>query len=228
MGTLTLSEFRDEVKSNLGERDDVSDARLNRNINLAQTACARKAKFEELNRIGTFTLTPTSVPADDKFLDFGTDVRELYSVRITTDGKERKLVRISQRLFDKLYPDPTIRTGTPEQYILWNNIIEFMPVPDAVIVLESRWCIWPAVLSSDTATSDLDQKDDILIAWATGRIMSQLGNIEGARFQYAIFNRWFKDAKLEEVEKPDMTRVSETQTTSMDSQPHLNPFNKTG
>ena len=204
MGTLALTDLREEVLANLGNRDDITNARLDRHLDLAQMRIARSRTFEETKRQGVFVHIPTGTLDDDRFLDVGMIIRETYSLRITTEGKERKLVRIGQRKFDQLYPDTRDHTGDPKLYILWNNIIEFWPIPNETIELVLRWSIWPAAFTLTTQKSDLDEKDDMIIALATHTIFKSLRQKDSAAEWLDTYAQTLGESVREEAEKPDL------------------------
>lgn len=226
MGTLTLVDLREEVLANLGNRDDITNTRLDRHLDLAQMRIARSREFEETKRQGVFVHTPTGTLDDDRFLDVGMTIREVYSLRITTEGKERKLVRIGQRKFDQLYPDTRDHTGNPKLYILWNNIIEFWPIPNATIELVLRWSIWPAAFTLTTQVSDLDEKDDLIISLATHTLFKSLKNKEGAAEWLDTYAQGLGESVREESEKPDLDLIPGpgVEDTSGSSSPWSNPF----
>ncbi len=209
MGTLTLLEMRTEIKANLQNRDDITDARINLNINLAAMRIARKRDFEEMKRVGSYTLVISGTPATDKFLNLNKIVREVYSLRLV-DGTSQavRLTRVSQSHLDTAVPEPHIlSTGQPSVYILENNTIEFWKVPNEAFVLLLRWSIWPTALSADGDFSDLDEKDDMIINLCSSTLKHQTGNTADGNKFFNVYNDMMKDAILEDAKKPDLLHL---------------------
>ena len=212
MGTLTLTQLEDEVRSALGGRTDL-DSRLTRFINLAQERLARAHTFEEMQRAEDFTLGFTSTPATDKFQAFSTltnsNPKEIYSVTIVDGTSSQKLIYRPPRQWDKLLPAPESRsTGRPAFYTTWNDKFEWYPVPDKAYSATIRMSIWPTDLSGSNK-SDLDHKDDIIVYLAVSWAFHSLGRREDAARFYNIAKVMMEEAFSEDRDKPDGEFVPE-------------------
>lgn len=209
MGTLTLDGMKSEIRAALGNRTDL-DTRLTRIINLAQMRIARIRRWEELESIYTNTTPYTGVPADDKFLSFPGNMRDIYSVVLKYGAESRKLTRFPNRVWDRQIPMPEYwATGKPSAYTLHRNVMEFWRIPDANYPLVARGVEWP-VAFSDTlpdATSQLDQKDDMLIALSTSWCFMTLKDTETSRKWWSIYANMLNAAIGEEAEKPDLDQL---------------------
>lgn len=207
MGTLTLTQLKAEVKSNMGERDDVDD-RLTRALNLAQTRIARSYLWSELRSSVDDNLSFTSTPADDKKYTLPTNVRKLLSVRIIDSNyRSRKLRRLTYGRFDKLIPEPERYTvGIPSVYVRYGATIELWRAPDQAYQILLRLLIWPTAFSDGdlSATSTLEQKDDMLIALATAYLNNSFGKEQRAAYWWRIYRRMFEEAKENEDSEPDL------------------------
>lgn len=206
MGTLILSDLKDEMRHSLGNRTDL-DARLTRILNLAQMRIARKHRWEELENLYTNTTAFTSTPASDKYLAMPSNLRDVYSIRLLDGANSRKLVRVPNRSWDKRIPIPEyFSTGRPALYTLRRNIMEFWKVPDAVYDLEVFAITWPTPFSdaSPSALSDLDQKDDMLICLGLSWTFMTLREPEDAKKWWVIYANMMNDSVDEEIEKPDL------------------------
>ena len=206
MGTLTQTELQDEVRSALGGRTDL-DSRMTRGLNLSQMRIARLSRWEELEAIYTGSTAYTGTPADDKFLALPTNLRDVYSVRLIDGTNSRKLTRLTNRIWDRRIPAPeALATGRPRYYTLHRNVMEFWKVPDAAYSVTIRAVEWPtAFTTSDlSAVSDLDQKDDMIIALTTSWFYMTLGNEEMANKWWRIYRNMAIAAGAEESEKPDL------------------------
>ena len=173
MGTLQFSEIKDEVRAAFAARTDL-DTRLTRIINQAQKRLARQRNWKELYKLYTYTIPYTGTAADDKTIQssniFGSDsVRRIITARLVLgNGRSRKLERRPIRQWDRELPEPEyLALGRPEKYVLYGDgSIDLWRVPDQTYTSVWRGLIWPAALSGDTDTSDLDNKDDLIVAYA--------------------------------------------------------------
>lgn len=206
MGTLTLAELKGELRVILSDRSDV-EPRLTSALNMSQMRIARAYRWEELETLYTNTTGFTSTPADDMYLTFPVDVRDIYSCRLQDDANSRKLIRVPNRSWDKRLPDVTyLSTGRPSHYTLYRNVMELWPVPDAAYNLIARGIMWPTAFVPATpgAVSTLDEKDDMLIVLAASWLLRSVGDIEKSNDWFVMYKRMLTDAINEEGEKPDV------------------------
>lgn len=210
MGTLALSDLRDEIKSHLGERDDITNAQFNRAINLAQERMARAHDFRELRFSLSHTAAFADAPATDKFLAFsalslgGRDLKKVLTF-IAIDGtNSNKIERKTPQELDKLIPSKEVwATGRPHIYTEWRDQFEFWRIPDKSYVYDIRLATWALDLSVDATKSDFDHKDDIIINLTVSGLFNRAGEYErGSRF-FGIFRDMWRDAVEEELREPD-------------------------
>lgn len=205
MGTLTYAELEEEVRSALGGRTDL-DSRLTRFLNLGQTRIARLSRWEELEQITTGTLPFTADPDADKFLTLDSDIRDVYTVRILDGTESIKLSRRTFRQFDRLVPNPGALTRRkPQIYVVWAGKIEFFPVQDKAYDYEIRSVKWPTAFDGTAnQKSDLDNKDDLIIAATMIYIYRAQQDFEQAEKWTGILRELYREAKTEESEMPDL------------------------
>ncbi len=235
MGTLTTQELIAEVRSHLGERSDLTDARLVQALNLAQDRIIRGYTWREFDKAESGTFVITASATTDKALAFsdiggGLDPRTIYSFRVITgDGRSRKLVRKSPRGFDEAHPEPEFfARGRPIEYVIWNDRFEFWRVPEEAWDYQIRYQAWPTALSTSTPTvvSDISHKDDLLLTLAVSWLFNSLSEYEKAGRFFGIFERMWKDAVEAEGEKPDLEISGERGPTNLGSNYWLDPFVK--
>lgn len=205
LGVLTLSELKDEVRHNLGNRTDL-DTRLTRFLNLAQQRIARVKDFEELRQITNNTFVITANPTTDKKISF-TNLREIYSFRVLADSESVKLRQVSIRQWDKAIPKPEYYSrGTPSHYTIWKRVAELWKVPSQAYPYEVRWTAWPTAFSDSllTATSDYLNKDELLIALATGIAFDSLSKDDEADRKYKLAGQLFLESLSMESLEPDL------------------------
>ncbi|MAH50914.1 hypothetical protein CMI37_34175 [Candidatus Pacearchaeota archaeon] len=208
MGTLTLTELQDELRSNLGERTDVSTARLTRFLNQAQTKIARRSNWRELRKIERQTLTYSGTALTDRFYAFSnldnSNPRLTHSIVVRDSTQSWKLYPLPQRGADinlpvrDLYP-----TNKPRWYIQWGDQYEWTPVPDKAYSMEFRLTIWPAALTGSN-TSDLDEKDDLILLDASRRAFRSLGFHDSALAMAKDYEIEMTDAIVDDATKPDI------------------------
>jgi len=205
MGTYQLSTLRSDVRSNLGNRTDITDTEIDRAINLAQMRVARRWLWEELERSYDATLPDTGDAEADKKISFDNNFREVYSFRlIIGEGQSRKLTQLPPRQFDASIPEPEYYARRkPLYYTVWNNVAEVWPVQDDTYKAIVRASVWPNELVNDSDLSELDRKDDILIAFATSWLFEQKGFSEESTKWFRIGRSMLENALSEEETLPD-------------------------
>lgn len=214
MGTLTLADLRDEVSKALGDRDDITDARFTRVINLAQERVSRHRTFEETWVAESFSFPFTTTPANDKFMAFSTltnsNPKEIISLRLIDSLSSRKVSYRSPRQWDSLVPaTEELTLNRPLFYTVWSDQFEWYPVPDKSYSGILRMSVWPTALSADGDKSLLDHKDDILINMSASWLMHSEGrDADGKKF-FNIAKDMLRDAVIEESDRPDADLVPE-------------------
>lgn len=214
MGTLTREELRAEIRKNTGNRPDSTDiqTRLNRLIELAQTRIARAHDWDELQLLDTKSITVVGVPATDKVLDLSdVTVRYVHSlVRYVASETPFKLIQMPQRQWAALHlsvgPDPDLEDAT--HYVLWTpSTAELWPVPNRNWTVERRLTTWPATFADDNAKSQLNNKDDLIIALVTHSFFQSLGQREDAQQWFIIYRDMLRDSIVEDQRAPDRSFV---------------------
>lgn len=207
---LQFSEIKTEVRAAFAARTDL-DARLAIIINQAQKRIARIKSWKELYTSYSYTIPYTGTPANDKVVTlsdvFGSDrVRRIITIRLVlANGRSRKLRRRDIRQFDGEIPEPEyFGTGTPEKYIFLKDTIELWRVPDETLTSVWRTYNWPADLSGDTDESDLEDKDDLIIALSLVYAANSLQLFDEAK-NWAMYGRTLlKEAMGEEPDTDDL------------------------
>src|SRR6266404_5018394 len=152
MGTLTLSDLKDELKRGLGNRTDL-DARLTRFLNLAQERIYRVYDFSEMQQITTSSFSVTSSITTDKFITLP-PIREIQSFRVLDGAQSVKLKQVSTRQWDSTIPMPEyFARALPSHLTLWTNSAELWPVPDKTYQYIIRWTKLPTVFVDSNLTS---------------------------------------------------------------------------
>lgn len=205
MGTLTLAEIKGEIRAALGNRTD-EDSRLTTAINLSQMRIARKHRWEELEALYNRNFEITSSVYNDKFVAFPSNLRDIYSVIVLDGYESRKLIRVPYRRWDRVIPSPEqFSRGTPSHYTLFRNTMELWKVPDEALETIIRAVEWPTSFGSDeTALSDLDQKDDMIITLTVSWFLMTQGREDDANKWWGIYKNLMNDAGAEEDERPDL------------------------
>ncbi len=214
MGTLTHEQLRDEVREHMGNRTDITDAKLTTALNLSQVRMARMHDFRELQTTETGTLTFADVPATDKFVNFSTilssgtidDVISFILHDGTTTSRSRKLERWTPRQLDQLVPNSalaSVSTFLPEYYIMWNDKFELYRIPDQAYSYIVRLIVRPIALTTDSQTSDFEDSDDLLIFLATSYYFNKLGEHDRANQFFVVFGDEFKKRKDDDLDNPD-------------------------
>lgn len=214
MGTLTLAELRTEVKDGLANRSEFAsdNTSIDRWLNQAQVRIVRKSRFKELNTLESKTATFADVLATDKFLPFSSltnsNPRAILSLRVRDGSNSQKLVYIPFRLWDRRIPFPdSSSTGRPSHYTVYQKKIEFWKIPNQSYVYDIRLSLWATPLSAEGTASELDEKDDALIAMAKYYGFMRFKNSDGAALAIAEYKDVMGDAVLEDDDNPDFDAV---------------------
>lgn len=209
MGDLTRAELREEVQANLGNRtDDPSPSRVDRSLHIAQTRIARRKgwNFNELDRSDSVSVTVSGdVSADLTYDGFPSNLRGTYSLRRRdSDGLVYRIRAVPPRLWDRTLASSTnVTREWPVFYTMWNKTVEWHPVPNAAFTLLRRYSIWPTDFVDDNAVSDLDKKDDAIVALTTHMLFQGLGRLEDSARWFVIFNNIMGEHGPEDKISPD-------------------------
>jgi hypothetical protein len=214
MGTLTLAELRDEIKGGLASRTELasSNTKVDRWINLAQTRMVRRSRFTELNTIEDFSPSFTGQVSTDKIIPFSSlsnnNPRAILSItRVESDNSD-KLIFVPFRLWDRRLPNvEQYGSERPTHYTVYKKQIELWRVPNIAYTYRIRLSRWPIPLVNITDLSELDEKDDAIIAMAKYYACLHYKMHEQAAVMLTEYNRVMGDAHLEDFDQPDFDAV---------------------
>ena len=205
MGTLTLGDIRSQTKLALGNREDL-DEHINSLINTCQMRLARFFDFEEMISLDDLTIAYTGVKLTDASISLPTYTRDVHSISVI-DGDDYYIVEpIDRRTWKDRFFNAIVSgtTSRPTQYCVFSNKIEVFPAPDKAYSSKLRRSKWPADLSTDESKSELNQKDDLLIALTICWALYHLNNTERANAYWAVFRSMVKEAIDSQTSKPDL------------------------
>ena len=205
MGTLTLGDIRSQVKLALGNREDL-DEHINSLINTCQMRLARFFDFEEMISLDDLTVAYTGVKLTDASISLPTYTRDVHGISII-DGDNYYVVEpIDRRTWKARYFNAIVSgtTSSPTQYCIFSGTIERYPAPDQAYAAKLRRSKWPVDLSTDESKSELNQKDDLLIALSICWTLYHLNNTERANAYWAVFKSMVKEAIDSQTVKPDL------------------------
>jgi len=227
MGTLTLTQLKTEVRSGLGGRTDL-DTRLAIILNIAQMRINRKYRWEELERITSGTLTYNN-DDNDRYVALPTSTRDIHSFVVLSGANSRKLDGRTTRQWDAFVAKPEyFSRHLPSDYVRYKDRLEIFRMPDQAYSYRIRHDVWASAFSdaSPSVTSDLDHKDDLLIALALSYSFSSLGDSTRASRWWVIYSNGLNDAVGEEVEKPDIAPAPQANLRDWgsSSEPWKDPF----
>jgi hypothetical protein len=222
VGTLTGVEIENEIRYNLGNREDL-DSRLYRFINFAQDQLARFHPFDELEVVesGNFTSGVGTISVPSKPLD-------VRSFRLLDDSRSRKLVYYTPRQFDQLVPDTDWHTQQrPTIYTQFSKTFEVWRIPDNNYEYKIRYKKSPTKLTANSSfTLDFDGLDDVIIALATSWAFRSLGEREKASWWIGVAAKAMGLAKDLDLYKADHEPVGSPSDTVTAGQYWKNPFIK--
>jgi len=205
MGTLTLGAIRSQIKLALGNREDL-DEHINSLINTCQMRLARFFDFEEMISLDDFTVAYTGVNLTDASISLPTYTRDVHSISIIDGDSYYIVAPIDRRTWKERYFNAIVSgtTSRPTQYCIFGSTIEIYPAPDQAYSAKLRRSKWPIDLTTDESTSELSQKDDLLIALTICWTLYHLNNTERANAYWAVFKSMVKEAIDSQTVKPDL------------------------
>lgn len=212
MGTLAQSDLLGEIIAGLGNRQDISTARLISNLNLAQSRLSRAYDFLELQKINVQNIVYSGTPATDKIQGLPLLTKTIHSIVLVDQSSlanSRKLIERPWRWFDEKFPVPEfVAPGWPDIYTRWGTSIIVFPPPQAAYQLNIRANFWPTPFTATNGTqfSDFDNKDDILIDLTLSRIFRSLGPATAGLAEEYLNSAIMatKEAIAREGTRPDM------------------------
>jgi hypothetical protein len=241
MGSLTLTQLQTELNSAHASRTDFTEARRIVALNLAQTRIARLYDWNELQALDTGTIGDAASPATDKFEAVPSNIRRMYSFRIVdtaSKSNSRKLTWVPQRQWDQNVPETEAWvTDTPVMYTIWKRTtlqFEFWKIPDQSYNYEIRSAKWPTdfATASPNATSDLDNKDDMIIALAASWGFLTFREMDEADKWWKIYRNMANDALGQDIEEYEIDIRAPLEQAirgrTPGPEPWLDPFNRTG
>ena len=181
MGTLTLGDIRSQVKLALGNREDL-DEHINSLINTCQMRLARFFDFEEMISLDDLTVAYTGVKLTDASISLPTYTRDVHSISVIDGTEYYNVEPIDRRTWKGKFYNAIVSgtTSRPTQYCIFASTIEIYPAPDQAYAAKLRRSKWPTDLSTDESKSELNQKDDLLIALTICWTLYHLNNTERA------------------------------------------------
>lgn len=179
---MALSDLRDEVRYIIKRtKEAFPDTRITTYINWAQLNIADEHTYEEMRTV--WSATTVEIGGSRQRYPFPTNMKDIYSLVIVDGTESRKLKYVNARNFDTVVPYPAAwSTGTPTHYIDYGANFELWRIPDADYVMLMRCSLYPTEFSSDTDTSDLQNKDQLMVALASAKILRALRELEDAEY----------------------------------------------
>lgn len=211
--SLSFSAFKDEIERHLGNRDDIDDVRVARQLNLAQTRMARAFDFRELQAKTSVSITPSGVATTDKYYTFNVNLHTLYSVLFTESNRSYFLEWVPQGQWDRLISKPEeLGTGIrATNFTVWDGApvkLELWRVPSAAYSLTFKYSLWPTDFDGVTMsqTTDLKNKDDALLNLTVSQYFRSLGMSQQANEFFGIYKDMMKDA-MDDDSQPGITLI---------------------
>ena len=148
MQIYTLASMRAELKSQLGNRTDVLEARYDRWINEAVVQMADELEFAD-----TLQSVSISTVALQPFYTLATGINTILAVSLQ-DATDKIYGGFPLREMDlKFYREQGVDTGKPAYWMIYNRILVLWPAPDAIYTL---------VLDTDNVSSEMVLDTDLV------------------------------------------------------------------
>lgn len=233
--TVTAENIRDDVRANLGNRNDIDEATYYRCIHYAQNRIARLKSFNELETEDTIITTqgfrtytfPSAIDARR--------IRKINSI-LPLDFLEQKykdpLTRVpTSKEWAKLLTGQEVvaEQDTPNRY-LWRivNQISVDPIPDATYHLEISLTYYPVEVTEIIKGLELSlhNSDDIVTALATSTLLLRRGREDSATIWYQVYKDAVEEFVMTEADHSDldMKAISNELSTTVPSTYWADPF----
>jgi len=256
MGDLTRAELREEVVGNLGNDtsfslDDTSTSEyksLNRALDRGQVAIVRAhpGTWRELRRSDSASISVVGTPATDAYYTPGITLLHKFHSLIRQETSDEVGVRLIGMLRDAweslIGQSETLSTGRVTAYVTDRDSggalrLIWFRVPDTAFTLYRRYSVYPTPLSDgatvaikDANVSDLENKDDILIAYATAYCFRRLQMYEEEQFWFQSYQTLLAQEIANDQNQPDEQVVGMGHSVGSGSGAQVNywqdPFNR--
>jgi hypothetical protein len=122
-------------------------------------------------------------------------------------GQSRKVVEKPWRWFDAHFPAPEwIPPSWPEIYCRFGQVITMVPPPFLQFTSQIRFTQFPTPFDVNTPTqvSDLENKDDVIIAWTLGYFFKMLGRLDRSAYFEGLAQEQLDEAIERDDTRPDI------------------------
>lgn len=224
MGTLNRAELRDEVVANLGGRIEFDTAdtsekdTLDRALERAQERIVRRNRttWAELRRYSPDGFVVSGTVAVDAIYpntDYPASLHKWRGIfRQESTEEAVKLIGLSRGQWGSLIgQNSTLATGRVTHYTEEADVnglrqLLWFRVPRVNIALYRYYSVFPAALTDLTA-SELENKDDLLIAFATSHCFKSLQQFDEANQWMGDFNSELGQALMDNLVEPDIQQI---------------------
>ena len=194
---MKLDDLREAIRKNI-TRDDLTSERINRHRNNSRQRIARYHNWKDLYVKAT---TETIANQSEYSLPLGTDrLKDLVSITLS-DGSPRgvRLKYVPYRQFHEIIPVPSSgQIGKPQNYVVWDNVIQLYPIPSDIFTLNLLYVKWPDELV-EGEEPEITGVDDLIISGATSSIFVSLQQVEPAGIWNQQFNILLSEAVQADV-----------------------------
>ncbi len=198
---MKLEDLREAIMENI-TRDDLTSERINRHINNTLQRIARYHNWKDLY----VKATTETIPNQSEYsLPLGTDrLKDLVSITLS-DGSSRgvRLKYVPYRQFHEIIPVPSSgQVGKPQNYVVWDNVIQLYPIPSDIFILNLLYVKWPDELV-EGEEPEIAGVDDLIIAGATSSLFMSLQQAEPAGIWHQQFNILISEAVQADIKNTD-------------------------
>jgi len=198
---MKLEDLREAITENI-TRDDLTSDRINRHINSTLQRIARYHNWKDLYVKAT---TETIANQSEYSLPLGTDrLKDIVSITLS-DGSSRgvRLKYVPYRQFHEIIPVPSSgQVGKPQNYVVWDNVIQLYPIPSDMFILNLLYVKWPDELV-EGEEPEITGVDDLIIAGATSSLFMSLQQVEPAGVWHQQFNILLSEAVQADIKNTD-------------------------
>ncbi len=205
---LNTEELIARVQRNTNRTD--KDTAILDFLNDALKVMARRHEWRDLRIVRTTTLT-----TGEFRYSFPDDMRDTHGIRIIDSTSSVLLVEKTKLWLNNLEPNPdSDSVAKPAFYAVDGNYFEVFPRPDQDYTIYLDMTRWPTALVNDADTPELDQVDDVLVAYATAELYASIQMLTESERWERRFETRFKAAWMQDNSRPNHQPVQDGVVTA--------------
>ncbi len=207
MAVLNRGTIVTEVE-NVIDRSDLT-TQIQTYIDWAQKRITRAHPWQELYNFDKTSLDTVTDTETVSISSMTPSVRVILSLILEDGASSRKLVKVLPRHWDKILSDPSqYASARSSWYTKKGSSLYLHPIPDAVYDLWISFLAWPALLTTDGATPDLTDKDDLIVTTTALEAAYAISDDADIKMWEGRYKRLLGEAIMSDMDDPDWSPIA--------------------